>query len=125
ILLRSRRPLFDRLGGPLGRTSSSAGLCCPEGCASSYAGAGTRRHSHGGKCRYRADRGRVAFCRLGSSNHNERCFADASITALGAVMIRFLFCVAIAASAFPPITFAASPYVDDQSRSIKALSDQE
>ena len=40
-------------------------------------------------------------------------------------MIRFLFCVAIAASAFAPITFAASPYVDDQSRSIKALSDQE
>jgi Spy/CpxP family protein refolding chaperone len=40
-------------------------------------------------------------------------------------MIRFLLSVAIAVLTFAPISFAASPYVHEQSRSIKALSDQE
>jgi len=40
-------------------------------------------------------------------------------------MIRFLLSVAAAALTFAPISFAASPYVHDQSRTIKALSDQE
>ena len=40
-------------------------------------------------------------------------------------MIRFLSSVAIAAVTFVPAGFAASPYVHEQSRSIKALSDQE
>jgi len=40
-------------------------------------------------------------------------------------MIRFLVSVAIAVVAFAPASFAASPYVHEQSRSIKALSDQE
>ena len=40
-------------------------------------------------------------------------------------MIRFIFSVAIAILALPRIGVAASPYVSEQSRSIKALSDQE
>ena len=40
-------------------------------------------------------------------------------------MIRVLFSVAIAVLAVPAIGFAASPYVSEQSRGIKALSDQE
>src|SRR2546430_16621065 len=40
-------------------------------------------------------------------------------------MIRFLLSVAGLALMFALISFAASPYVHEQSRSIKALSDQE